>query len=488
MKRIITLLLILCSTIITVNADPLANPQKKPENVIYTLNAIINKYGLNEGQVYSVNRNPNTGIIESSTKIVPFRCSANSMQNDNLLKAVALNFPQEEPLAYQFLHIQPGSREEFQLKIVSDNGKTSGNQRIRTNKNQEMWLMCCKNPENPQLRDAYAITWEYTHDQKNQVSGTVYMITSLRPDLFEKSMSSDLFAQAQEGSKMRFTLEGRVGDDLTDSLYVFYIAETAEQLNNARDDSYTFTMPVMNKRFSISFDIDKPIVGRIRTVMPDGSLCQLWTNIDCVPGETYHITTHNGWYEEDRDYERRVGRYSGKSLLNARQIAGNDDVDILEVDTIPVIVDDYPSVTSSNQKAPLVNLSETQKAQVQMKGDAIKVNMDLIKQTYQSVLNELRGGRDAYIINKGFEQIIRQNKSLDVKYQDIIKFAIKSGVPKKEMPGLYKEILNFYTEQSLAISEVYKNYGSYPKSARKAQKLVSQLTEKYMNDMTKMME
>ena len=69
------MLLIACSAITTISANPSASPQKKPENVIFTLNAIIQKFGQKEGQVYSVNRNPNTGIIESSTKIVPFRCS-----------------------------------------------------------------------------------------------------------------------------------------------------------------------------------------------------------------------------------------------------------------------------------------------------------------------------------------------------------------------------------------------------------------------------
>ena len=91
--------------------------------------------------------------------------------------------------------------------------------------------MCCKNPDNPQLRDAYAIVWEETKDKK--VAGTVFMITSLRPDMYERSMSSGLFANDQEAAKKTFKLEGRVGDDLTDSLYVFYIAETGEELNNA---------------------------------------------------------------------------------------------------------------------------------------------------------------------------------------------------------------------------------------------------------------
>ena len=112
-----------------------------------------------------------------------------------------------------------------------------------------------------------------------------------------------------------FRIDGRVGDDLKDSLYVFYVADNAEELNAIADDAFVSTMPVVNKRFTVDIALDKPKVGRIRTVMPDGSLCKLWTNIDIVPGETYRITTHNGWYEEDRDYENRVGRYSGKSLL-----------------------------------------------------------------------------------------------------------------------------------------------------------------------------
>jgi len=485
MKRIFIMLLILCSAITTISADPLANPQKKPETVIATLNAIIAKFGLNEGQVYSVNRNPNTGIIESSTKIVPFRCSANSMQNDNVLKAVAQNFPKEEPLAYQFLHIQPGSREEFQLKIIAENGDKSS-LRIRTNKNQEMWLMCCKNPENPQLRDAYAVTWEYMHDQKNQVLGTVYMITSMRPDLFERSMSS-VFSKNQEGSTKRFTLEGRVGDDLKDSLYVFYIAETAEQLNNATDDSYTFTMPVVNKRFSVSFDIDRPIVGRIRTVMPDGSLCQLWTNIDCVPGETYHITTHDSWYEEDRDYELRVGRYSGKSLLNDLQKRGIDDQVVDVPDSIPV---DYAEEVPTHNRAVQwrENLSPQQKVRFEAKAQLFDSYEKALRQSYEMIGQEINGMRNPQRINSIFDRIYKQNKTYDNHIQDFVKFALGTGLPKEELPDMYKAVLETYSKQNQAIAKFYKEYGAYTKSARKVQKQVNNFTERYMNEMIKIIE
>ena len=228
------MLLIACSAVTTISADPSAAPQKKPETVIFTLNAIIQKFGQNEGQVYSVNRNPNTNIIESSIKIVPFRCSANRIQNDNVMNAVAINFPKEEPLAYQFLHVQPGSNELFSLKVITNNGTNQSTQRIRTNKNQEMWLMCCKNPENPQLRDAYAIVWEHT----DEIEGTIYMISSLRPDMYEKAAESRMFK-----------IVGRVDENIKDSLYNIYIAESREALYNLEDHEYVACVPVVNKRF-----------------------------------------------------------------------------------------------------------------------------------------------------------------------------------------------------------------------------------------------
>ena len=188
MKRIFIMLLIVSSAITTTSAEPTAAPQKKPVGVIATLNAIIQKFGMNEGQIFSVNRNPNTGIMESSTKIVPFSCPTNDIKNDNVLNAVSINFQKEEPLSYQFQHIQPGSNENIYLMVIDNDGK-SNNVRIRSNKRQEMWMMCTKNPENPQLRDAYAVTWELSEDKQKTV-GTVYMITSLRPDLYEKNHSA----------------------------------------------------------------------------------------------------------------------------------------------------------------------------------------------------------------------------------------------------------------------------------------------------------
>jgi len=465
MKRIFIMLLIACSAITTISADPSAAPQKKPETVIFTLNAIIQKFGQNEGQIYSVNRNPNTGIIESSIKIVPFRCSANRIQNDNVMNAVAINFPKEEPLAYQFLHIQPGSNEMFSLKVITNNGTNQSTQRLRTNKDQEMWLMCCKNPENPQLRDAYAIVWEHT----DEIEGTIYMITSLRPDMYEKSMISNAFR-----------IDGRVGSDLNDSLYVVYMADTAEELDQIADDAFVATMPVVNKRFNFSVEIDKPKVGRIRTVMPDGSLCKLWTNLDFVPGETYRITTHNGWYEEDRDYENRVGRYSGHSLLNDLQRRGIDDQTVEVVDSVP---EEFRVVNPSKHWRD--NLSPVHKMKLELKVEQVGMAVENIKAQYKTIGETLTGFRSRDRIVLLFGQLLQHNKDLDKKYQELIQLAKKCDVPVTEMPGLYKEIVKFYTEQNKALNDLYKDSLTNGPAIRKLHEYVTKQTEKYIKEMEK---
>ena len=438
------MLLIACSAVTTISADSSAAPQKKPETVIFTLNAIIQKFGQNEGQVYSVNRNPNTNIIESSIKIVPFRCSANRIQNDNVMNAVAINFPKEEPLAYQFLHVQPGSNELFSLKVITNNGTNQSTQRIRTNKNQEMWLMCCKNPENPQLRDAYAIVWEHT----DEIEGTIYMISSLRPDMYEKAAESRMFK-----------IVGRVDENIKDSLYNIYIAESREALYNLEDHEYVACVPVVNKRFEWQTELTKPCVGRLRCIFPDGELCSAWIDLDFVPGETYNITVHNGYYDEDKDYERRVGRQSGHSLIEPNAVKVEDSQSF------------KPTEVQRMQLEPIVELA--------------KMKIEEIKSLYQ----QLRSKNLSWV-NKGavFDNITKKNKELDKQFQDVIKVVKGLKFPKNEeskaWSELYKEILKFYSEQNRGLTEM-SGQGQLPKSAQKTQETVNKIIQKYMNEMSK---
>ena len=478
MKRIFIMLLIACSAITTISADPTAaTPQKKPEAVIAMLNDIIKRFGQASDQVYSVSRNPNTNQIEYSIKITKFVANVKRAPLTLNLASISSPFTKDEPLSYQTLHLTPGSTEMFALGVFVEQGE--GKQyTLRDNPNQEMWLMCCKNPENPQLRDAYAIAWELNADQ-SQAVGTVYMITSLRPDVYMKNMSS---AGLLSDNQNTFTIDGRVGYDLTDSLYVVYMADTAEELDKVADNDYVATMPVVNKRFSFSVQLDKPKVGRIRTVMPDGSLCELWTNLDFVPGRTYRITTHNGYYDEDRDYELSVGRYSGKSLLNDLQRRGIDDQTVVVVDKVP---DEFRVVDPHSLETWLNSLSPSNKNRFMMMAEMNKWKIERIKETYKVIGMTLNDNRDMYKIQTAFGDILKQNKELDKNYQDFIKEAKKTGLPSCEMPELYKEILKFYTEQNQGLSELYKDSITNGKPILKLRSYLAKQTEKYLKDMEK---
>ena len=477
MKRIIIMLLIACSTTTPTLAQSKSKAQKKdyhlvigdskeyqyPLRVFRRLREIRDQFGRKQGQVYSVLKNPNTGLIESAERITHFSCDVKE------LKTIDQVFMDDEPYSYQILHIMPGSREQFSIRVVSNGGQPNNTLHVRTNSKQEMWFLATKNLENPQLRDAYAIVWEPSADGLN-VEGTVYGISSLRPDLYTKNL---------ETSNNVFRIDGRVGDDLTDSLYVVYMADSSEELDKLADDAFMEYMPVVNRRFSFSVEIDKPKVGRIRTVMPDGSLCHLWTNLDFVPGETYHITTHNGYYDEDRDYERRVGRYSGKSLLNKRQVRGIDDVSIVaEADTVVV---DSPT---NWEPSPAL------KMQLEVKGKAMWAKMESVKALYRSLdpKNSVSWMRKDLI----FVRITKQNKEVDAAFHDMLKFLKDIVIPVDERAEIlgkgYEEILKFYTEQNKGLTEMMSSGIQLPKSAKKTQKAINKYIEKYMTEMTKLIE
>ena len=487
------MLLIACSTITTASADPTSTaPQKKPENVIRIMNTLIDRFGAKERQIYSVNRNPNTGTIESSIRAVTFYCDAPG----SYIPQVVDCFTKDEPLSYQFMHLTNSNDQKVIVDVLTNNGQNNTQVHVRTLKEEELWFMCTKNPENPQLRDVYAISWKYV-ENKRVASGSVYMITSLRPDLYQKNMSS---AGLLSDNKNTFTIDGRVGYDLNDSLYVVYIADTAEELNNVKDSDFVATMPVVNKRFTFSVELDKPKVGRIRTVMPDGSLCELWTNLDFVPGETYRITTHNGYYDEDRDYEQRVGRYSGKSLLSELQKRGVDDAsgkiewDPREEDGVTVEPEIHLSQSVRDIEAWRFSLSPQQEIALEQKSKNLRSCMKMVQDAYEVIANIMGQGpafkaRLGIYVDQQCDEILKRNKELDKAFSDMVKSIKATNPPQSFLDEMYsegfKEILDVFTKQNNSFNEFFMARGSLSKKAKKTQKYINSLTEKYMTEMTK---
>jgi hypothetical protein len=377
MKRIIIMLLIACSAITTVNAQSKATAkasQNKPTNVIKSLEFIADLYGKKEGQTYAVTKNPNTNIIESSERVVNFTCD----ESNAYLTMISDDFMKDESVSYQILHIMPGNPQRFSLQVVTNDRSSSKTYHVRMKSTQEMWFLATKNPANPELRDAYAIVWEPAADGLD-VNGTIYMITSLRPDLYEK---------AGETSNKTFKIEDRVGRNSGESL--------------------------LNQR-------------------------QMIENDDVVADE----------------------------LVNDDVVADelvNDDVvaDELAIDTIPGYNESF-SQSSNWEPTP------EQMMQVEAKGMAMKANMDAIKATYASLephfkMKSLTGS------DRIFAQITKLNKELDVKFQDYIKYLNSLDVPpteKAEFGEIYKGILEFYTEQNQGFTEMYKEVGVLTKAAQK---------------------
>ena len=127
--------------------------------------------------------------------------------------------------------------------------------------------------------------------------------------------------------------------------------------------------------------------------------------------------------------------------------------------------------------------------QIEQKGRDIEFDVEMIKNAFESIAEELEDMKYQFKMDMDFDQITMRNKDLDKHYQEFIKmlkgFKIPSNEATKLYENIYGEILKFYSEQSKNINEFYKNYGSYTKQAQKAQKSVNKLTEKYIKEMRK---
>ena len=460
MKRLIIMLLIASSAAVPTLAQSKSKAQKKydltimtdkeqqyPLRVFRLLRDIRDKFGMRQGQTYSVLKNPNTGLIESAERITRFSCLVDE------LKTIDQVFMDDEPFSYQILHLLPGNTQQFDIKVVSADGQRSSNLPIRTKPTQEMWYLAAKNLENPQLRDVYAIVWE-TDDLGIEAKGTIYGISSLRPDLYTKSV---------ESSKRMFKIEGRVDENIKDSLYNIYIANTHEALNALGDNEYVACVPVVNKRFEWQTELDHPCVGRLRCIFPDGSLCSAWIDLDFVPGETYHITVHNGYYDDDVAYEQRVGRLSGKSLITPLE-----KIDSLET------ADEWRK-----------SLTQEQMEKGEIIKNAINDDMEMIYEYYQQIKNESQSpstlsSRDR--VDMLYKQIINKNKTLDSHIKELVKIAKDVHVSV----DLYKTILKIYGEQNQIINELRKSGARFTSNARKLQKYITSQIEKYLGEMSKL--
>ena len=224
-----------------------------------------------------------------------------------------------------------------------------------------------------------------------------------------------------------------------------------------------------------------------------------------MPGETYRITTHNGYYDEDRDYEQRVGRYSGKSLLNDLQRRGVDDASgESELDPnkevfsgVSVEPEIHLPQSVRDMEAWRSSLSPQQSIAMEQKSRTLRSCMKMVEDAYEVIGNVMSQGpafkaRLGFYVDEQCDEIIKRNKELDKVFSDLVKTIKAANPPQSFLDEMYsqgfKEVLDMFTKQNTSFNEIYKIHGSLSKKAKKTQKYINDLTVKYMNEMTKHMK
>ena len=217
----------------------------------------------------------------------------------------------------------------------------------------------------------------------------------------------------------------------------------------------------------------------MRCIFPDGSLCSAWIDLDFVPGETYNITVHNGYYDEDKDYERRVGRQSGKSLIEP------DAVKV--VDYVP---DGYQKANPFEDETSKwwKSLTKQQEMQIQMRTERIKMAIEKLRGQYELIGSILNNSNSGYQLDITFKDILKQNQEVDARWQEFFKMIQSQGMPKLAYPSMYKEIIEIYTGQLRELDNYYKKHGAMSKAARKLNAYVIKQNEKYMDAMQQSIE
>ena len=109
---------------------------------------------------------------------------------------------------------------------------------------------------------------------------------------------------AQNGT---FTLNGTVDPNITDSCYNVYIAD---EYGKYDENKPSLVIPVVDKKFTHTFNVDKVTAAYIRCIFPGGEVCSDGIGLMLVPNSSYTVNVHNGYYDHDYDYnyETRLSR------------------------------------------------------------------------------------------------------------------------------------------------------------------------------------
>ena len=126
--------------------------------------------------------------------------------------------------------------------------------------------------------------------------------------------------------------------------------------------------------------------------------------------------------------------------------------------------------------------------QFKIKAERIEMSSQKLEELYKFIKTMLNGSNLDYQMDVTFNEILKQNKELEVKWQDFFKFFKTKNMPKMGYAKAYKEIIEVYTGQLRELDNYFKKHGSMSKAARKVNTYVLKQNEKYMGALEKVFD
>ena len=219
MRRVLSILAILAIAISNISAQD-HSAMTGAENVYKAMMDIRKIYGKESEKTFELMRSPESGFVNTSVEIVPFRGKA--IRLDNIIEA----FDKDREKGYNFRKF---------------NGATIGAENFGTFKGDDMGSFITlmnrsegaatnflylevKCADNPQMRTFYGVKWIRLD---GETTGSLYFITSKRPDLIlseadkkaddknKEDALSSLPQDAQDRIKVLLAMIDTYSDELT---------------------------------------------------------------------------------------------------------------------------------------------------------------------------------------------------------------------------------------------------------------------------------
>lgn len=165
MKQLIAIFSMLCLGIVSTMSATATNsevvfssgttintpPASPPTNLINALKK-LGDYSGDKSKSLSATKYNSDGSLQYQYSVLPFICRS----DEQLLRNVRNAFEKDKNCGYSFVHYSAGSQSATKIEI-STGGSPIRNIPVRTDANQETYILQVKNTENPRLKDIYAL-------------------------------------------------------------------------------------------------------------------------------------------------------------------------------------------------------------------------------------------------------------------------------------------------------------------------------------------